>query len=219
MPIRQKALRLPKKERKSYYTFAKHTGVVLRPKNPIVAFILIMSNKEAHGVEGMTKTVENLKDAFAGESQANRRYLTFAQKAEEEGFPQAAKLFRAAAEAETVHAFNHIRAMGDVKTTAENLTAAITGEVFEYKKMYPEYVKTAKKEENTQATWSFNVAGQVEQIHSRLFSKAAGALKKGKELAKVDYYVCSVCGNTVENEAPEKCPVCGNPKSKFFKVT
>ncbi len=166
----------------------------------------------------MDKTNENLKNAFAGESQANRRYLAFAQKAEEEGFSQAAKLFRAAAEAETVHALNHIRTLGDVKTTAENLETAIAGETFEYKKMYPEYVKTAKKEGNTQAAWSFNVANQVEQVHAGFFSKNAKALKGGKELAKVDYYVCSVCGNTVENEAPEKCPICGNPKSKFFKV-
>jgi rubrerythrin len=167
---------------------------------------------------GMEKTLENLKKAFAGESQANRRYLAFAQKAEEEGFSQAAKLFRAAAEAETVHALNHVRTMGEVRTTGDNLDAAITGETFEYKKMYPEYVKTAKKEKNTQATWSFNVANQVERVHANLFTKAAKALKAGKELPKVDYYVCSVCGNTVENEAPEKCPVCGNPKSKFFKV-
>lgn len=166
----------------------------------------------------MEKTLENLKSAFAGESQANRRYVAFAQKAEEEGFSQVAKLFRAAAEAETVHALNHVKTMGEVKVTAENLDAAITGETFEFKKMYPEYVKTARKEGNTQATWSFNVANQVEQVHANLFTKAAKALKTGKELPKVDYYVCSVCGNTVENEAPEKCPICGNPKSKFFKV-
>jgi rubrerythrin len=166
----------------------------------------------------MSKTVENLKDAFAGESQANRRYLAFAQKAEEDGSPQVAKLFRAAAEAETVHALNHIRTMGDVKTTAENLDAAINGETFEYKKMYPGYVKNAKQEKNDQAAWSFNVANQVERIHANLFRKAAKALKSGKEPAKADYYVCSVCGNTVENEPPEKCPICGNPKTKFFKV-
>ena len=167
----------------------------------------------------MSKTVENLKNAFAGESQANRRYLTFAQKAEEEGSPQVAKLFRAAAEAETVHALNHIRTMGDVKTTAENLDIAINGETFEYKKMYPGYIKTAKQEKRDQAAWSFNVANQVEQIHANLFTKAAKALKAGKEPAKADYYVCSVCGNTVENEPPERCPICGNPKTKFFKVT
>jgi len=167
----------------------------------------------------MNKTIENLKDAFAGESQANRRYLAFARKAEEEGFPQIAKLFRAAAEAETVHALNHVRIMGEVKSTAENLETAVSGETFEYKKMYPEYVKTAKQEKNDQAVWSFNVANQVEQIHANLFTKAVKALKSSKELAKVDYYVCSVCGNTVQNEAPEKCPICGNPKTKFFKAT
>lgn len=167
----------------------------------------------------MEQTIRNLKDAFAGESQANRRYVAFAQKAEEEGFAQAAKLFRAAAEAETVHALNHMRIIGDVKTTVENLDTAINGETFEYKKMYPEYVKTARQEKNNQAAWSFNVANQVEHVHANLFTKAAKALKAGKELGKVDYYVCSVCGNTVENEAPEKCPICGNPKTKFFKVT
>jgi rubrerythrin len=167
----------------------------------------------------MEQTIRNLKDAFAGESQANRRYVAFAQKAEEEGFAQVAKLFRAAAEAETVHALNHMRIIGDVKTTVENLDTAINGETFEYKKMYPEYVKTARQEKNSQAAWSFNVANQVERIHANLFTKAAKALKAGREPAKVDFYVCSVCGNTVGNEAPEKCPICGNPKTKFFKVT
>jgi len=166
----------------------------------------------------MDKTLENLKNAFAGESQANRRYIAFAQKADEEGFPQVAKLFRAAAEAETVHALNHAKIMGEVKATTENLETAITGETFEFKKMYPEYLKIAKKEGNTQAAWSFNVANQVEQVHANLFEKAAKAMKAGKEPAKVEYYVCSVCGNTVENGAPEKCPICGNPKSKFFIV-
>lgn len=166
----------------------------------------------------MQKSLENLKNAFAGESQANRRYLAFSQKADEEGFSQAAKLFMAAAEAETVHALNHVRIMGEVNTTTQNLDAAISGETFEYKKMYPEFLKTSKEEQNTQTTWSLNVANQVEKIHADLFTEAANLLKTGRELPKVDYYVCSVCGNTVENEAPEKCPICGNPKSKFFKV-
>ena len=166
----------------------------------------------------MEKTVENLKSAFAGESQANRRYLVFAQKAEEEGFPQVSKLFRAAAEAETVHAFNHIRIIGETKSTTENLQTAVAGETFEYKHMYPDYVKTAKKEKKAQALWSFNVANQVEQVHANLFRKAMKTLKTGKELAKVDYYVCSVCGNTFENEAPSKCPICGSPKEKIFRV-
>lgn len=167
----------------------------------------------------MDKTSENLKGAFAGESQANRRYLAFAHKAEEEGFPQVAKLFKAAAEAETVHALNHIMVMGVTKSTAENLEDAVAGETFEYKHMYPDYLKTAKKEKKTQAVWSFNVAEQVERVHAFLFKKAIKALKSGKEFAKADYYVCSVCGNTVEDDAPDRCPVCASPKEKYFKVS
>jgi len=166
----------------------------------------------------MTKTVDNLKNAVAGESQANRRYLAFARKAEEEGFSQIAKLFRAAAEAETIHALNHLRTVGEVKSTAENLEAAVAGETFEYKKMYPEYIAVAKQEKSQQAVWSFDVANKVEQIHAGLFGKAVQALKSKTELVQVDYYVCGVCGNTVEGEAPEKCPICGAPKSQFFRV-
>jgi rubrerythrin len=166
----------------------------------------------------MARTVENLRNAFAGESQANRRYLAFARKAEEEGFSRVAKLFRAAAEAETIHALNHLRIAGEVKSTAENVDAAVAGETFEYKKMYPGYVSTAKREGNQQAAWSFDVANRVEQVHAGLFSKAVEALKSKRELANVDYYVCGVCGNTVEGAAPEKCPICGAPKAKFFKV-
>jgi rubrerythrin len=165
----------------------------------------------------MNKTDENLKAAFAGESQANRKYLAFAQKAEEEGFTQAAKLFKAAAEAETVHALNHFRTEGEVKSTLENLNAALSGETYEFQKMYPEFLVTAKQDGNKQAAWSFDVANKVEQVHAKLYSKAIDALKNKKELEKVEYYVCSVCGNTVEGEAPDKCPICGSPKSKFFK--
>jgi rubrerythrin len=166
----------------------------------------------------MSKTDENLKAAFAGESQANRRYLAFAQKAEEEGATQAAKLFRAAAEAETIHALNHLRIIGEMKSTMENLNTAVSGETFEFKKMYPEYISTAKQEGNKQATWSFDVASKVEQVHANLFQKAIDALKNKKQMEKVDYYVCSVCGNTVEGAPPENCPICGSPKTKFFKI-
>lgn len=166
----------------------------------------------------MSRSIESLKDAFAGESQANRRYLAFARKAEEEGFRQVAKLFRAAAEAETIHALNHLRIMGEIKSTAENLDAAVSGETFEYKKMYPEYLSIAKQEGKRQAAWSFDVANKVEEVHAGLFSKAVDAVRNNKELAKIDYYVCNVCGNTVEGIAPEKCPICGAPKTKFFKV-
>jgi rubrerythrin len=166
----------------------------------------------------MSKVTESLKNAFAGESQANRRYLAFARKAEEEGLTQVAKLFRAAAEAETVHALNHLKILGEIKSTAENLDAAVSGETFEFKKMYPEYIGFAKQEKNSQAAWSFDVANKVEEIHAGLFSKAINAIKNKKELKKTDYFICSVCGNTVEGKAPEKCPICGAPKTKFFKV-
>jgi rubrerythrin len=166
----------------------------------------------------MSRTIENLKDAFAGESQANRRYLAFAEKAEKEGLMQAAKLFRAAAEAETIHALNHLRTMGEIKSTVENLDAAVSGETFEFKEMYPKYLSIAKQEENDQAAWSFDVANKVEQVHAGLFSKAVEALRNNKELTKIDYYVCSVCGNTVEGIAPEKCPICGAAKTEFFKI-
>jgi len=167
----------------------------------------------------MTKTDENLKDAFAGESQANRRYLAFARKAEEEGFTQVAKLFKAAAEAETIHALNHLRITGQIKSTLENLDTAVYGETFEFKEMYPEYIDSAKQEGNKQAAWSFDVANKVEQIHAKLFTKAIDALKNKKPMEQVDYYVCGVCGNTVEGSPPDRCPICGAPKEKFFKPT
>jgi rubrerythrin len=166
----------------------------------------------------MSKTDGNLREAFAGESQANRRYLAFARKAEEEGFSHVAKLLKAAAESETIHAMNHLRAMGGIKSTTENVQAAVAGETFEFKKMYPEYLNAAKQENKQQAAWSFDVANKVEQIHAGLFSKAAERLESKEDLPQVDYYVCSVCGNTVEGAAPDKCPICGAPKSSFFKV-
>lgn len=165
----------------------------------------------------LAKTDENLKSAFAGESQANRRYLAFAKKAEEEGFTQASKLFKAAAEAETIHALNHVRISGEVKSTMDNLNAAVSGETHEFKKMYPEFISVAKEENNRQAAWSFEVANKVEQIHAGLFQKAIDAMKAKNEMAEIDYYVCSVCGNTVEGSAPDRCPICGAPKDKFFK--
>jgi rubrerythrin len=164
------------------------------------------------------KTTDNLRDAFAGESQANRRYLAFAKKAEQDGYPQAARLFRAAAEAETVHAHNHLRIMGGIKSTQENLQEAIGGETFEFTKMYPGYIKTAAAEGKKDAEWSFSVANKVEEIHAGLYRKAADALKAGKDVPKVDYYVCGVCGNTVEGQAPDRCPICGAPKTAFNKV-
>ena len=166
----------------------------------------------------MSDSIEKLKAAFAGESQANRRYLAFAKKADEEGLTQVARLFRAAAEAETVHAHNHMRIAGEIGMTVGNLDEAISGETFEFTEMYPEYLDVARREGNRQAEWSFNVANHVEKIHAGLFRRTLEALKNNEELPDVDYYVCQVCGNTVEGSAPAKCPICGAPKAQFLKV-
>ncbi|MBL7171573.1 MAG: rubrerythrin family protein [Desulfobacteraceae bacterium] len=164
----------------------------------------------------MSKTEKNLLEAFAGESQANRKYLAFAKQADKEGYPQAARLFRAAAEAETVHAHAHLRTLGGVKGTAENLQSAIDGETHEFKKMYPGMIDEAKKEGNKGAERSFSYANAVEKMHADLYQKALDNLDNPDD---VDcYYVCSVCGCTCENEPPEKCPVCGAPAKAFMKV-
>jgi rubrerythrin len=164
----------------------------------------------------MSKTEQNLQEAFAGESQANRRYLAFAKQADQEGFKQAARLFRAAAEAETVHAHAHLRAAGKIGKTADNLKEAIAGETHEFKSMYPQMIADAMAEGNKAAERSFVYANAVEKIHADLYQKISNNLDKAEE---VDYYVCSVCGNTVEKEAPETCPVCGAKAKAFFKVS
>ena len=161
-------------------------------------------------------SMDNLKNAFAGESQANRKYLAFSQKAEEEGFKQVAKLFRAAAEAETVHAHNHLRVMSGIRSTKENIQEAIGGETYEFTKMYPQMIEEAKKEGNKQALQSFEFANKVEKIHAGLYQKALEDLGKNETF---DYYVCKVCGNTFEKEAPDKCPICGAAKSIFIKIS
>lgn len=163
----------------------------------------------------MGKTEQNLREAFAGESQANRKYLAFAKKAEKEGYSQVAKLFRAAAEAETVHAHAHLRTLGEIRSTAENLREAISGETHEFKKMYPAMIKEAQEEGNKAAERSFTYAKEVEEVHAKLYESALENLDK---LEEVDYYVCSVCGYTCENEPPETCPVCGSKSKAFFKV-
>lgn len=162
-------------------------------------------------------TEENLKSAFAGESQANRRYLAFARKAEEEGEKNVARLFRAAAEAETVHALNHLKVLGEVKSTKENVKAAIAGERYENMEMYPKFIEVAKEESNTEAERNFDSANKVEKIHQELYEKALGVLESGKDIEEKEYWVCQTCGNTVE-EAPDVCPICGMPKSQFKKI-
>jgi rubrerythrin len=165
----------------------------------------------------MSKTVDDLKNAFAGESQANRKYLAFSKKAELDGFPQIAKLFRAIAEAETVHAHNHLKAMDGVLTTAENLEAAMAGENYEVNSMYPPMLAEADAEGNKRASRSFGWALEVEKIHEVLYRKAREAVTKGKDAPAVDYYICPICGYTHEGPVDGKCPVCGAPAEKFLK--
>jgi rubrerythrin len=163
----------------------------------------------------MKKTEQNLKEAFAGESQANRKYLAYAKKADEEGHKQVAKLFRAAAEAETIHALSHLRELGTVKSTKDNLEDAISGETHEFQNMYPQMIVDAQSENEKGAERSFMYANAVEKIHADLYKKAVENLGKNPD---VDYYVCKVCGNTVEGEPPDKCPICNSPKKMFKKV-
>lgn len=161
----------------------------------------------------MERSTQHLKEAFAGESQANRRYLAFAEKADREGYPQVARLFRAAAEAETVHALNHLKALKAVKGTADNLKEAIAGETAEFREMYPGMIAAAQAEGAKEAERTFVFANEVEKVHARLFQKALENLEDKK---LVDIYVCPTCGYTVEGEPPETCPVCKALK-KFFK--
>jgi rubrerythrin len=163
----------------------------------------------------MSKSEKNLLDAFAGESQANRKYLAFAKKAEAEGFKQIAKLFRAAAAAETIHAHNHLREVGGIKTTKENLETAVQGEVFEFQKMYPAMIEDAQAEGNKGALRTFTFANEVEKVHAALYQKAIDEFGKNRE---TDYYVCDICGYTVEGEPPDECPVCKAKKQSFKKV-
>jgi len=163
----------------------------------------------------MSKSMEDLQAAFAGESMANRKYLAYAKKAEKEGYTQAARLFRAAAAAETVHAHNHFRAMDGVKSTEENLKDAIAGENYEAEEMYPAFIDDAKLEEEKRALRSFNYALDVEKQHRAFYQEMLESLEEQEEY---EYYVCPVCGSTHRREAPEKCPICGASGSRFLKI-
>jgi len=159
------------------------------------------------------KTLKNLMEAFAGESQANRKYLAYAKKAEEEGNLNAAKLFRAAAEAETLHALKEFEIAGKIGSTADNLKDAISGETYEYTQMYPEFVKEAEASGNKAALRAFTLAMKAEEVHARLYKEALDNLDSKEEIF---YYLCPVCGN-IEKSIPEKCSICGVPGEKFIK--
>jgi rubrerythrin len=166
----------------------------------------------------MSGSDQNLAAAFAGESQASRKYLFFAEKAEQDGQPQIARLFRAASEAETIHARNHLKAMKGINSVADNLKEAISGEYHEFTEMYPGFINQAEEEKNTQALTSFKWANQVEAIHHVLYQKALKDLESGRKLELTPIYVCPFCGNTVLGEAPERCPICGVSRDKFKSI-
>jgi rubrerythrin len=169
---------------------------------------------EKEDFTGMSKSEMNLQEAFAGESQANRKYLAFAKKAEAEGFKQIAKLFRAAAEAETIHAHSHLRELGGIRSTKENLESAISGETHEFKTMYPRMIQDAREEAAKGAERSFTYANEVEKVHAGLYEKALQNLGSNEE---TEYYICTVCGNTVEGEPPDECVICKAKKQAFKK--
>ena len=163
----------------------------------------------------MSKTEKNLREAFAGESQANRTYLAFAERAEDESLSGVAKLFRAIAAAETIHAHKHLRTLGGVKSTQENLQQAISGETHEFKNMYPQMIADAKEEGNKSAEISFTYANEVEKGHAVLYEQA---LKDPASFPVQDYYLCKICGYTAPGAAPQICPVCGANEKAFFKM-
>lgn len=164
----------------------------------------------------MSKVYDDLMAAFAGESQANRKYLAYAKKAEEEGYLQAARLFRAVAHAETIHAHNHLRRAGEVHSTAENLKAAMEGESYESTEMYPAFMRDAEEEGNKPAFSSFHWANEAEKVHEGLYREMLDSLSKTGD--EYDYYICPVCGYTEKRAAPEKCPVCGVPGARFERI-
>jgi rubrerythrin len=159
------------------------------------------------------KTFQNLMEAFAGESQANRKYLAYAQKAEADGKKNAAKLFKAASDAETLHALKHFEVAGKIKTTEDNLQDAVNGENHEYQSMYPEFLEVAKEEGNKEAIRTFTFALKAEEVHANLYKEALENLDNEEE---VFYYLCPVCGN-IEKSRPDKCFICGVPGDKFIE--
>lgn len=176
------------------------------------------SKKDAELIEKKDQTKKNLEDALSGECQANRKYLAFAEIADKEGYPAVARLWRAAAAAEAIHANNHMKVLGMLKSTEVNLRAAVTGEQYEFETMYPKFIKTAKEAGNPEAAKSMEYAFKVEQLHHKMFNEDLKELEANKKPELVAYWICSVCGNTVPKSPPDICPICDSPKSKFFEI-
>jgi len=165
----------------------------------------------------MPTTTDNLKEAFAGESQANQKYRAFAQKAEQDGFPNIARLFRTTAEAERLHAEGHLSALGGIGSTAENLQAAIAGETHEYREMYPPMLEQAVIESH-KAKRMFGYAVAAEEVHARLYQLALEAAKSGRDLQVAEFYLCPVCGYIEFGKAPDVCPICNAKAGTFIQV-
>ena len=165
----------------------------------------------------MPSTTDNLKEAFAGESQANQKYRAFAAKAEQEGFPNIARLFRTTAEAERIHADGHLKALDGIQSTADNLKAAIGGETFEFTEMYPPMLATAEAEGH-KAKRMFKYAVEAEAVHAKLYQAALAAVQQGKDLSETNFYLCPVCGYIEFGTPPESCPVCGAKASRFVQI-
>ncbi|MBI5239264.1 MAG: rubrerythrin family protein [Elusimicrobia bacterium] len=165
----------------------------------------------------VTDTQENLKTAFAGESQANRKYTAFSRKAEKDGFPKVARLFRAAAEAETIHALGHLAAMDGIGTTAENLKAAVAGETYEFTEMYPPMLEQAQKD-NHRAKTMFGWAVKAEAVHAELYREALEAVRTGKDLEAAEVYLCPACGHIELGQPAGKCPTCGLAPERFRRM-
>lgn len=162
-------------------------------------------------------TKDNLQAAFAGESQANRKYLAFAQKAKTEGFDTVSRLFQVVAEAETIHAHKHLNVLKGVGSTVDNLQEAVIGEHHEFTDMYPGFIAEAEKEGEQAAKMSFHLANEVEQVHHKLYEKALQAVQAKQDITTEAFYLCPICGHVEENEAPGRCPICGAPGSSFKK--
>ena len=163
------------------------------------------------------KTEKNLMDAFAGESQANRKYLAFAKKAEKDGYPNIAKIFRAIAEAETIHAHKHLEVAGKIGSTLENLKGAVEGEQYEFKQMYPEFIQAAEEEGHKKAQKTFEYANAAEKVHGKTFEELHELVEKGQDYVDKDVFLCPVCGWVGMDPAPERCPICNTPSKSFQK--
>jgi len=165
----------------------------------------------------MATTQDNLKEAFAGESQANQKYRAFAKKAEQDGFANIAQLFRTAAEAERIHAEGHLKSLDGIGSTAENLQAAIAGETYEFQQMYPPMLETATAEDH-KAKRMFGYATEAEAVHAKLYQLALDAVQQGKDLTEAEFYLCPVCGNIELGKPTEPCSICGTKAEKFVQI-